>query len=173
VPRWEQETPAPPQHQRPSPLRQRRTPSARQVPTFLRTPKCLTPLAKTTPLTNNACARRRGGLALSHWETGTWEGTHTSCERDSPSPRGASGHANTLYVGTSGAFGLGARPRDFSGIPALSLRAQAWPRWGPSVLEDFSESSTPTESEDPGRERSSVILPQVHLRKPCYDFYFL
>ena len=26
----------------------------------------------------------------------------------------------------------------------------------------------------PGRNpRSVMILPQVHLRKPCYDFYFL
>ena len=25
----------------------------------------------------------------------------------------------------------------------------------------------------PERERSLMILPQVHLRKPCYDFYFL
>lgn len=23
------------------------------------------------------------------------------------------------------------------------------------------------------REKSIMILPQVHLRKPCYDFYFL
>jgi hypothetical protein len=23
------------------------------------------------------------------------------------------------------------------------------------------------------RQRSVMILPQVHLRKPCYDFYFL
>ena len=24
-----------------------------------------------------------------------------------------------------------------------------------------------------GRAKSVMILPQVHLRKPCYDFYFL
>ena len=24
-----------------------------------------------------------------------------------------------------------------------------------------------------GKESSVMILPQVHLRKPCYDFYFL
>ena len=30
--------------------------------------------------------------------------------------------------------------------------------------------STSLESRDP---HSVMILPQVHLRKPCYDFYFL
>ena len=28
-------------------------------------------------------------------------------------------------------------------------------------------------SKQPSRVNSIMILPQVHLRKPCYDFYFL
>ena len=37
----------------------------------------------------------------------------------------------------------------------LSLHQPSWPVWRRS------------------RRRSVMILPQVHLRKPCYDFYFL
>ena len=54
-------------------------------------------------------------------------------------------------------FAPGTRPGGFlrrPGPPRQRVGNQGW-RFGP------------------GDPRSVMILPQVHLRKPCYDFYFL
>ena len=42
-------------------------------------------------------------------------------------------------------------------FPLFSVRSSIPPRW----------------SSSPGKRGVVMILPQVHLRKPCYDFTFL
>jgi hypothetical protein len=51
--------------------------------------------------------------------------------------------------------------------PASTKGAQVVKSWSVGVHISWRISNSPT------KFYSIMILPQVHLRKPCYDFYFL
>ena len=60
--------------------------------------------------------------------------------------------------------------------PSSTRRTQPWRRLRPSDDPNSAAGHRARDTVHGGREtkRSSLmILPQVHLRKPCYDFYFL
>jgi hypothetical protein len=46
---------------------------------------------------------------------------------------------------------------------------------GAQVVEEVGarRAHAPRDQQQPDQFHSIMILPQVHLRKPCYDFYFL
>ena len=51
---------------------------------------------------------------------------------------------------------------------------QSQPRW-PNIAQNREETQEKSKETQPKslNNLSVMILPQVHLRKPCYDFYFL
>ena len=58
-------------------------------------------------------------------------------------------------------------------LPAV--RVPSPPGWACLGAPTFRSGGLRIEQSRPGRDpgQSLMILPQVHLRKPCYDFYFL
>jgi hypothetical protein len=70
-------------------------------------------------------------------------------------------HGTTLHPILKGAAALRLRTGEFGAQDGSELESPNPPEWF-----DF-ESTTRATSQ------SIMILPQVHLRKPCYDFYFL
>ena len=67
----------------------------------------------------------------------------------------------TLRLSQLAAFFIDARAERFT-VQSLSRVSIVY------IWFDINESVLPFTS-----DRSMMILPQVHLRKPCYDFYFL
>lgn len=91
-----------------------------------------------------------------------------------PPPRPRHGDARAP-PGASFPFSPHTLPARFHSLSSLATSGPAphRPARAARVKTSRADGARPTGRPPPPRSLSLMILPQVHLRKPCYDFYFL
>ena len=102
-------------------------------------------------------------------------------KKDNNSSTGKSGRRGASSTGKSGRSGPPAPARAAGAGAAIERRGNVNVKRTPDFFSDAKRVSVTKTLSRIGRMFSGVanqrnslmILPQVHLRKPCYDFYFL